>query len=133
MLNLPINGKIQGIFNAFECFSSFSRQILFSRAFQDSPVYSGTFQAFVNPVHISKCTLECFNHGNKHYGSSLIWLHIVYNKGYQSTKTDDIAGNICCGWREKYLCSSQYSLRSSLICVHNPYYLKFKLPKNISR
>ena len=34
------NGKIKGLFNAFECFSS---------TFQDSPVYSSTFQACENP------------------------------------------------------------------------------------
>ena len=32
-------------------FKYFSRQILFSRTFQDSPVYSSTFQACANPVH----------------------------------------------------------------------------------
>ena len=30
-------------------FKYFSRQILFSRTFQDSPVYSSTFQACANP------------------------------------------------------------------------------------
>ena len=40
MLNPPVNGKIQGLFNAFECFSS---------TFQDSPVYSNTFQVCANP------------------------------------------------------------------------------------
>ena len=30
-------------------FKDFSRQILFSRTFQDSPVYSSTFQACANP------------------------------------------------------------------------------------
>ena len=32
-------------------FKYFSRQILFSRTFQDSPVYSSTFQACANSVH----------------------------------------------------------------------------------
>ena len=45
--NPPVNGKIQGLFKALECFS---RQILISRTFQDSPVYSSTFQACANPV-----------------------------------------------------------------------------------
>ena len=31
-------------------FKYFSRQILFSRTFQDSPVYSSTFQACANPA-----------------------------------------------------------------------------------
>ena len=53
MLNSPVNGKIQGLFKAFVCvFKDFSRQIRFSRTFQDSPVYSSTFQACANPVHM---------------------------------------------------------------------------------
>ena len=39
------NVKIQGLFKVFVCFQVLSRQILFSRTFQDSPVYSSTFQA----------------------------------------------------------------------------------------
>ena len=40
VLNPLADGKIQGLFKAFECFFKyFSRQILFSRTFQDSPVY----------------------------------------------------------------------------------------------
>ena len=50
LLNPPVNGKIQGLFKAFEFFNFFSRQILFSRNFQDIPVYQSTFQACVNPV-----------------------------------------------------------------------------------
>ena len=46
LLNPIAYGKIQGLFKAFWCFS---RQILFSRTFQDSFVYSSTFQACVNP------------------------------------------------------------------------------------
>ena len=45
VLNPLANGKIQGLFKAFECFSS---------TFQDSLVYSSTFQACANPVD---CTL----------------------------------------------------------------------------
>ena len=49
-LNPPINGKIQQLFKVFRVFLKyFSRQILFSRTFQDSPVYSSTFQACANP------------------------------------------------------------------------------------
>ena len=58
-LNPPANGKIQGLFKAFEhFFKYFSRQILFSRTFQDSTVYSSTFQACANPVYsvnVIKC------------------------------------------------------------------------------
>ena len=46
VLNHPIKSKIQGLFKAFECFSS-TFQGKFN--FQDSPVYSSTFQACANP------------------------------------------------------------------------------------
>ena len=51
VLNTPVNGKIQGLSKAFECFFSTFQSKLFSRTFQDSPVYSSTctFQACVNP------------------------------------------------------------------------------------
>ena len=49
-MNPLANGKFQGLLKAFEFFKDFSRQILFSRTFQDSPVYSSTFQACANPV-----------------------------------------------------------------------------------
>ena len=53
VLNPLKNGKIQGFFKAFECFSNtfqdkFYFQGLFN--FQDSTVYSSTFQACANPV-----------------------------------------------------------------------------------
>ena len=44
-------------------FKYFSRQILFSRTFQDSPVYSSTFQACANPVQAegtADLDLHCF-------------------------------------------------------------------------
>ena len=44
LLNPPENGKNQGLFKAFECFSN-----TFQGKFQDSPVYSSTFQACANP------------------------------------------------------------------------------------
>ena len=51
VLNPFANGKIQGFFNAFWVFFKyFSRQVLFSRTFQDSLVYSSTFQACANPA-----------------------------------------------------------------------------------
>ena len=40
VLNPPVNGKIQGLFKA---------NLIF-KTFQDSPVYSSTFQACANPV-----------------------------------------------------------------------------------
>ena len=49
VLNPLANVKIQGLFKVFECFQVLSRQILFSRTNQDSPVYSSTFQACSNP------------------------------------------------------------------------------------
>ena len=42
----PVNGKIQGLFKAIKCFSS-TFQGKFN--FQDSPIYSSTFQACANP------------------------------------------------------------------------------------
>ena len=48
MLILTVNCKIQGLFNAFEWFSStFEGKVNFQG---DSPVYPSTFQACVNPV-----------------------------------------------------------------------------------
>ena len=35
------------------------RQILFSRTLQDSPVYSSTFQACANPVHMMNKSHGC--------------------------------------------------------------------------
>ena len=50
--SVPVNGRIQGLFKVFECFSStFRGKMLFSRVFQDSPVYSSTFHAYANPVN----------------------------------------------------------------------------------
>ena len=49
VLNPPVNGKIQGLFKAFECFSS-TFQGKFN--FQDSPIYSSNFQACANPVYV---------------------------------------------------------------------------------
>ena len=46
MLNPLANGKIQGLFKAVECFSSTFPGKFY---FQDSPVYSSTFQACANP------------------------------------------------------------------------------------
>ena len=51
VLNLPVNIKSQGLVKAFECIlSTFQGKFNFSRTFQDSPVYSSTFQACANPV-----------------------------------------------------------------------------------
>ena len=42
--------KFKDISRPLSVFKYFSRQILFSRTFQDSPVYSSTFQACANPA-----------------------------------------------------------------------------------
>ena len=64
VLNPPVNGEIQGLFKDFECFSStFQDKFNFPRPFQDSPVYSSTFQACVNPdkgLKLSK--IKVYNH-----------------------------------------------------------------------
>ena len=64
MLNPPVNGKIQGLFKAFECFSStFQGKFNFPRTFEDSAVYSSTFQACANPdkgLNLSK--IKVYNH-----------------------------------------------------------------------
>ena len=53
MLNPPVNGKIQGLFKAFECFSStFQGKFNFQGLLQDKSVYSSTFQACANPVSV---------------------------------------------------------------------------------
>ena len=46
VLNPPVNGKIQELLKAFECFFPilFNANLIL-RTFQDSPVYSCTFQA----------------------------------------------------------------------------------------
>ena len=51
VLNPPVNGKIQGLFNAFECFSSkFNFQGL-----QDSQVLFKPVRT-LSPVHETSCT-----------------------------------------------------------------------------
>ena len=42
------NGKIQGLFKAFECFSITFQGNIYFQGLQDSPVYSSTFQACAN-------------------------------------------------------------------------------------
>ena len=50
VLNPSVNGKIQGLFKAFEGFSStFQGKFNYQRLFK-SPVYTSTFQACANPV-----------------------------------------------------------------------------------
>ena len=54
VLNTLANGKIQGLLNAFECFSStFQGKIYFKDFFQDSPVYSSTFQTCLSSALMS--------------------------------------------------------------------------------
>ena len=48
VLNPPVNGKIQGRFKAFLFFQVLFQANLISKAFQDSPVNSSTFQACVS-------------------------------------------------------------------------------------
>ena len=43
MFNPLANGRIQGLFNAFECFSSTFQGTFYFQGLQDSPVYSSTF------------------------------------------------------------------------------------------
>ena len=50
MLNPPVNGKIQGLFKAFECFQVTFKANLIFKDFEDSPVYLSTFKACANPV-----------------------------------------------------------------------------------
>ena len=52
VLNALANGKIQGLLKALGVFKNFSRQILFSRTFPDSLVYSSTFEACTNPLSL---------------------------------------------------------------------------------
>ena len=61
--------------------SVFSREILFSRTFQDSPVYSSTFQACANPVQ--ELTIVCI----------LVFVHLVLSYCLVITQLTGIAGN----------------------------------------
>ena len=47
----PVNGKNQGLFKTFECFSSTFQGKSIFQGRQDSPVYSSTFQACANPAY----------------------------------------------------------------------------------
>ena len=63
-MNPPVNGKNSRTFQGIRVFFKyFSRQILFSRIFQDSPVYSSTFQACANPREQAKNKLPDY-YGN---------------------------------------------------------------------
>ena len=60
-------------------FKYFSRQISFSRTFQDSPVYSSTFQACADPGYTGMCVYHCILHMNDDVSSNLHglpWLRI---------------------------------------------------------
>ena len=53
----------QVLFKANFIFKYFSRQILFSRTFQDSLVYSSTFQACANPGNkMRHFSIVCLTH-----------------------------------------------------------------------
>ena len=49
LLKPPVNGKNQGLFNAFESFSSTFQGKFNFQGLQDRPVYLSTFQACANP------------------------------------------------------------------------------------
>ena len=59
MLTPPVNGKIQGLFKAFQCFQVLFTANLIFKDFQDSLVYSSHFQACASPV--SEITLNLAN------------------------------------------------------------------------
>ena len=60
MFNPPVNSKIQGLFNAFECIlSTFQGKCNFQGLLK-SPVYSSTFQACVNPVEYGRSSVRCY-------------------------------------------------------------------------
>ena len=58
MLNPPVNGKIQGLFQSFLCFQVLFKENLYFKEFSSNPVYSSTFQACANP--------EELHHANSH-------------------------------------------------------------------
>ena len=60
VLNPLANGKIQGLWVFFKYFS---KQILFSRTFQDSPLYSSTFQACANPGTVNVLNISYIDYG----------------------------------------------------------------------
>ena len=53
VLNPLANGKIQGLLDALESFQVLLKANFISRTFQDSPVYSSTFQACGKSVKVS--------------------------------------------------------------------------------
>ena len=58
MLNSPVNGKIQGLFKAFVCYSSsFQGKLNFQGLFK-SPVYLSTLQACADPGIVSREGLD---------------------------------------------------------------------------
>ena len=105
-MNPPLNGKIQELFKVFE---SFSRQFLFSRTFQDSPVYSSTFQVCANPAHVwglknllllrwngVELYTLCFGHSKEKFSSSNIQSEKTKRIGNKTKLTD--AKVIDCIW-----------------------------------
>ena len=98
LLNPPVSGKIQGLFKAFECFSStfvgkFNFQGLFMTVLYIQ--VTGTFQACANPKNTF--IVEANNMDPNQTGavwsdwSSLIWVHVVCNIGYHSPWADEKA------------------------------------------
>ena len=123
MLNPPVNGKIQGLFKAFEFFKYFSRQIYFSRTFQDNPVYSSTFQACVNHdtrAYGTKWTLHP-RHIPRHLQSSgHSWLTLIAFRLWAD------AGRFKCLLGTSSVSTIQYWLNLARFHVQNVYFFKIK-------
>ena len=51
LMNPPVNGKYQGLLEAFECFSSTFRSKFYFQGLFKTILYSSTFQACANPEH----------------------------------------------------------------------------------
>ena len=68
VLNPTVNGKFKDFSRLLSVFQVLSRQILFSKTLQDSPVHSSTFQACANPEHFEtdflvKVSIKILNSG----------------------------------------------------------------------
>ena len=80
-------------------FKYFSRQISFSRTYQDSPAYSSTFQACANPV-VKGWYKDCIKVMAHHYQTALIITIMseddTISEGENSAEEE--ADNIYCEW-----------------------------------
>ena len=75
------NGKIQGLWVFFKYFS---RSILFSWTFQDSPIYSSTFQACANPGTLSWWPINLCKTAGSYLTLHGGWKNCHTNVSYQS-------------------------------------------------